>query len=301
MDRPLPFPAISTRWLCVLWVSLLILSGCSSTKMAYRYADWGAVWWVEDYVSLTDAQERKLTRDVDQLRQWHCANELPKYQQWLDVLQSDVRQRNLDPDAIAFHQEQLFDLFPPLLAKVTPIATDLLASLSDAQVRELADNMKERQRELEDEFLADEPATTASARAERTEERVERWLGELNDDQRAIVANWSAQRGQQTEIWLQGRRNWQVALLDVLERRREPGFAADVERLIRDSGEIRGKEYQAMMADSRAALKTLMHDVMTAGDSAQFAHLHSRAAELNSDFEALTCSPGSAVAVGNPD
>lgn len=25
------------------------LAGCSSTKTAYRFADWGIVWWVEDY------------------------------------------------------------------------------------------------------------------------------------------------------------------------------------------------------------------------------------------------------------
>lgn len=301
MNRPAPLLPISTRWVAVFCVSLMILSGCSSTRTAYRYADWGVIWWVEDYVSLTDAQERKLTRDIDQLRQWHCSNELPKYQQWLDGLQSDVQQRNLGPDIVAFHQEQLLDLFPPLLARITPIATDLLASLTEAQVRELADNMKERQRELEEEFLMDDPESTAAARAERTEERVERWLGELNDRQRAIVATWSAQREQQTEIWLQGRQNWQTALLDTLERRHKPGFVKDVERLIRNSEEIRGKEYKAMMADSRGALKTLMHDLVMAGNTAQLAHLENRAAELNSDFAALTCSPSSSVAVSNTD
>ncbi len=39
---------------CLLMVVLAFLvAGCSSTKLAYRYADWGIVWWVEDYVSLT--------------------------------------------------------------------------------------------------------------------------------------------------------------------------------------------------------------------------------------------------------
>ncbi|MBW7472704.1 DUF6279 family lipoprotein [Marinobacter sp. F4218] len=301
MNSPNSCPPGSIRWIAIICASLMIVSGCSSTRTAYRYADWGIVWWVEDYVTLTDAQAAQLNAGIDQLRQWHCSRELPRYGRWLESLETDVRQRDLDPDTIAYHQEQLFGFFPPLLDKATPIATDLLASLTDAQVRELAENMEDSQREREEEYLSDSMNETASARAERTEERVERWLGDLNGTQKRIVAEWSEQRGRQTEIWLEGRRKWQLALLEALERRNAPGFAADVERLIKDSEEIRGEEYQAMMVDSRAAMKTLMHDLIEAGNSTHLAHLQNRAAELNSDFEALTCSAGSEVASSASD
>ena len=46
-----------------------------------------------------------------------------------------------------------------------------------------------------------------------------------------------------------------------------------------------------MMAESRVAMASLMHDLITAGDAATLAHLQNRAVELNSDFAALTCSP----------
>ncbi|MBW4935830.1 DUF6279 family lipoprotein [Marinobacter sp. F4206] len=296
MNRPDFLPTVCFRWISLFCISLLILSGCSSTRTAYRYADWGIVWWVEDYVTLTDAQKEQLSRDIDELRQWHCSYELPRYRRWLGTLETDVRQRNLDPDAVAYHQEQLFEFFPPLLNRAIPIATDLLASLTDEQVRELAENMNESQRERREEYLAEDLEATASARAERTEERVKRWLGALNEEQRAIIARWSEKRGRQTEIWLQGRRNWQLALLTALDRRHEAVFASDVERLMRDSEQVRGEEYAAMMAESRAALKTLMHDVIAAGNSTHLAHLQNEATELKGDFEALTCSPGSEVA-----
>jgi hypothetical protein len=49
------------------FVLILVLAfglvGCSSTKVAYRYADWGIVWWVEDYVSLTADQKQQLNND----------------------------------------------------------------------------------------------------------------------------------------------------------------------------------------------------------------------------------------------
>lgn len=267
------------------------LVGCSSTKVAYRYADWGIVWWVEDYVSLTADQKQQLNKDIAQLRQWHCSAELPRYQAWLDELESDVSNNPPDQATVEYHQQQLFSFFPSLLERATPVATNLLSSLSDEQVQELADNMAQSQREMEEEFLADSPEATAEARAERTAERVERWLGELNSEQRDIVRQWSANRGAQTEIWLQGRRNWQLALLEILEGRDEPTFEAELEYLILNSEEVRGEAYKAMMAESRLAMASLMHDLIMAGDETTLAHLQSRAVELNNDFEALTCSP----------
>jgi hypothetical protein len=269
----------------------LALTGCSSTKTAYRYADWGIVWWVEDYISLTDAQKHQLNADIDNLRQWHCSAELPRYQAWLDELQSDVKDSPLDRATVAYHQEQLFGFFPGLLEQATPIAVNLLSTLSDKQVQQLADNMEQNQREMEEKFLTDSPKATAEARADRTAERVERWLGNLNSEQRQTVRKWSANRGAQTEIWLQGRRNWQLALLEVLERRKEPTFSGELENLIMNSEEVRGEAYQAMMADSRIAMASLMHDLIEAGDASTLAHLQNRAADLNRDFESLTCSP----------
>ncbi|EHJ02998.1 MULTISPECIES: DUF6279 family lipoprotein [Marinobacter] len=277
------------------FVLILVLAfglvGCSSTKVAYRYADWGIVWWVEDYVSLTADQKQQLNNDIAQLRQWHCSAELPRYQAWLDELESDVSNNPPDQATVEYHQQQLFSFFPSLLERATPVATNLLSSLSDEQVQELADNMAQSQREMEEEFLADSPEATAEARADRTAERVERWLGELNSEQRNIVRQWSANRGAQTEIWLQGRRNWQVALLEILEGRDEPTFEAELEYLILNSEEVRGEAYKAMMAESRVAMASLMHDLILAGDNTTLAHLQNRAVELNNDFEALTCSP----------
>lgn len=272
-------------------VLTLGLVGCSSTKMAYRYADWGIVWWVEDYVTLTADQKQQLNSDIEQLRQWHCSAELPRYQAWLDELESDVSSGPPDQITIDYHQQQLFGFFPNLLERATPVAVNLLSSLSDEQVQELADNMAQSQQEMEEEFLADSPEATAEARAERTAERLERWLGALNDEQRSIVLQWSANRGDQTEIWLQGRRNWQLALLELLEERNAPTFEADLEYLILNSEEVRGEVYKTMMAESRAAMSSLMHDLIVAGDRETLAQLQNRAVELNSDFEALTCSP----------
>lgn len=283
-------PSVLKPFVLILAMAFAMV-GCSSTKLAYRYADWGIVWWVEDYVSLTADQKRQLNNDLQKLQQWHCRAELPRYQAWLDELESDLADGPPDHATVSYHQQQLFSFFPSLLERATPVATNLLSSLSDEQVKELAENMAKSQQEMEEEFLADSPEATAEARAERTAERVERWLGDLNGEQRDILRQWSVDRGAQTEIWLQGRRNWQLALLELLEKRNGPTFETDLEYLILNSEEVRGEAYQAMMAESRVAMSALMHELILVGDDTTLAHLQNRSAELNSDFEALSCSP----------
>ncbi|MBL3557388.1 MULTISPECIES: DUF6279 family lipoprotein [Marinobacter] len=277
------------RYLFTTLFSLLILAGCSSTKLAYRYADWGIVWWVDDYIPMTSEQESRLERDIRNLRQWHCSTELPQYSQWLTRLKSDVRSGELDESTVAWHQEKLFSFFPPLMDRAKPAAVRLLGSLTDDQVRQLAANMKDTQQELEDELLADNPEQTRVARAERTTERIERWLGPLNDSQRETVGRWSEARGKQTEIWLEGRRNWQQALLDSLEERDSDGFSDRISYLIDNNEEVRGERYQQMMAESRTAIAELMRDLLQQADQHHLDHLLVQASELKGDFDTLAC------------
>jgi hypothetical protein len=278
------------RIISIALLGLALLAGCSSTKMAYRYADWGIVWWVDDYIPMTAEQESRLEQDIRGLRQWHCATELPRYSKWLAQLKSDVRSGNLSQSTVTHHQEQLLSFFPPLMERARPAATRLLSSLSDEQVQQLASNMEESQKELEDEFLADNPEQTREARAERTMERVERWLGSLNERQRDTVNAWSEGRGKQTEIWLEGRRNWQQALIDALATRDSDDFSDRVHYLMSNYEEVRGERYQRMMSKSRAAMAGLMTDLLQQADQRHLDHLLEKATTMQGDFDTLACT-----------
>lgn len=286
--RPASLLRPTWRLLALVAMSALIV-GCSSTRTAYRFADWGIVWWVEDYVTLTSAQQTQLEQDLDALREWHCSAELPRYTLWLETLKVDMAAGVPEADTIRYHQRQFFVFTDALLQQAVPVTVNLLSTLSDEQVRELATNMAEQHRELEREMLAGSADENAKARAERTRERLESWLGPMNKQQRALVAEWSADRGRQTEIWLNGRRNWQKALLETLETRNQPGFAAQIENLMVNYEQARGEEYQAMSEESRAAMTVLIHDLLVAGGPEHRQHIIGKASELNGDFSALTC------------
>lgn len=273
--------------ICILTV---VISGCTSTRLAYRFADWGAIWWVEDYIALSGDQEQALERDIGDLFQWHCAEELPRYSDWLDTVIAETDTTALPDSAqIAQYQNQLLALLPPLVEKVTPIAVNLLQSLSDEQVKALATNMSLRQQEVEQEMLKGSPEATASARAERTAERLQTWLGDFSDDQYFRVQMWSAAQAGQTTIWLDSRKQWQQALLDALQNRHQPEFSAKIATLLQQPELARGIEYQQTMASSQSAMAKLLSDLLaTSGDPA-LTKVRTKAVKLRDDINSLTC------------
>lgn len=277
-------------------VLAFLVAGCSSPKLAYRYADWGIEWWVEDFVTLTRPQSQQLSTNIESLKKWHCSTELPRYSAWLDSIRSDLKNGNPDRARIDSLQKQLTMFLPPLLHQITPYAIDTLASLSDEQVSELADNMEERHRELEREYLSGNAEALVEARAERTVERTEKWLGSLNGKQQRIIDEWSENSAGHTRIWVKGRENWQQALLLALKDRHKPGFDETITELINNSESVRGKAYAVMMRERKEAMTTLIQDLLQASRPSHLEHLARRASDLSDDAKALTCQPGSEVA-----
>lgn len=124
--RPANLPALT-----VVVLLAVLLSACSSTRLAYRFADRGVVWWLDDYVTLTREQKSDLRRDLRDMRGWHCESELPRYAAWLEELRTEIRASELPPERIGYYQSQAVDFVPPITQQLLPAVTGLLASLSD--------------------------------------------------------------------------------------------------------------------------------------------------------------------------
>ena len=280
---------IPVRTLLIL-LAVLFLGACSSTRLAYRFADQGIVWWVEDYVTLTREQKSALRRELDVLKAWHCEQELPRYSDWLMQLRREMATGELPPERIRFHRQQVAEFAEPLAARIVPLASGLLGSLSDEQVAELENNMDREQRERKQEYLGD---GSEEASAERITERAERWLGSLNKHQQAIVTDWSAGRQEQTRIWLDGRGRWQQALVNLLAERDQAEFEPRLRDLILNAPDYQGEAYRNMLDANTRDLTRLTHDLLQAADDRHWDALQENIASLRQDVTALTCTmPG---------
>lgn len=279
------------RWLCI---ALLIglLTGCSSTQLAYRQLDWALVWWVEDYIPLDNVQEARLETQINSLLDWHCRHELPRYAVWLDDVKALAMQPPISTADVEKRQSDLLGAIDRLTRQIHPTATLLLASLDDEQIEALDQAMAEGQEERREEFLGGSPEDQIRKRGERTRERAERWLGALTPAQVDTIQAWNRARGDQTRIWLEGRGRWQQALMDSLEHRQAADFPRRIEQLVVNSSEVRGDAYQAMLAEAQVAMTQLIIDLINQSTPEQRSHLEDEIDELQADFEALACSSG---------
>jgi hypothetical protein len=64
----------------------------------------------------------------------------------------------------------------------------------------------------------------------------------------------------------------------------------EIDYLIDSHDELRGPEYQQMIAESRASMAGLITDVLRKADQQQRDHLLDRTATLRGDFNTLVCT-----------
>ena len=266
---------------------LILLSACSSTRLSYRFADRGAVWWVEDYVDLTGEQADTLRNDLRGLRDWHCQTQLPLYSDWLEDLRGETANGELSPARIRYHREQVTGFLEPLARRMVPMASRLLQSLSDDQVEELMNGMREQQAEYRRKYLQEDTPEEAT---DRVRERAERWLGNLNDRQLAVVRQWVADRDGATEAWLDGRENWQAAFAGLLAERRQPDFEERLRDMILNYERYQNHDHQTRPGQNADDLVHLTHQLLVAAHDRHWKHLQEETTDLRQDFEALACA-----------
>lgn len=270
-----------------LVLMLVLLGACSSTRLSYRFADRGAVWWVEDYVDLTGDQEAALRRDLRQVRDWHCESQLPRYADWLEGLHRETAGGELPPERITYHREQVAGFLEPLTNRIIPVASRLLQSLSNEQVDELVASLKEEQADYRQEYLQDD---TPEQAVDRVRERAERWLGGLNDRQLAIIRRWVANREGATEAWLEGREQWQAVFFEVLEERQQPDFESRLREIIVNREQYQGDGQPARTARNTDDVLQLTHRLLVAADERHWEHLQDQTNDLRQDTVALACT-----------
>ncbi len=282
-----PYP----RWRTLLLVtSVLLLAGCSASRLAYNNLDWLIGWKVDDYVSLDRNQKRWLSSRTRQHLAWHCSTELPRYLPLLDELESTLDAAHLDASMLVEGLPQVEAAADRLLLATAPTVIGLLRQLDAGQVKELAINLQEKHRELEEKYIEPDLTTQHQERIERAQERLEDWLGPLNSQQYARLSDWAAQLQGHNGIWLQNRQAWQHAFVQALASRDESDFDERIISLLIDRERYWITDFKRIAAANREHGTRLAADLVKMASSKQKAHLTLRFDGLRSDIEALRCS-----------
>ena len=277
------------KLLMVLLTLSLVLAGCNRVGLAYRNLDVIIPWTLSDYLDMNAGQKSWFNDTLKEHLAWHCTTQLPGYLDWLDRLQHMVDSQQITDAALQTRTVEAKQAIAEIAREITPSAVQLLQGLDDQQVKDMSDALAKDLRKRQDEYLKPPLAQQIKERAERMSKRLDAWIGPLSASQQNRVTAWSNALGEQNQAWIGNRAHWQTQFIEAVEHRRDPDFPQKMQRLLVDRESLWTPEYRAAYAQTEAAARSLIVDLMAESTVQQRQKLRQKIDGVRGDFKALKC------------
>ncbi|MGY2253747.1 DUF6279 family lipoprotein [Pseudomonas reactans] len=277
------------KLLVVLLALSLVLTGCNRVGLAYRNLDVIIPWTLNDYLDMNAGQKSWFNDKLKEHLAWHCTTQLPGYLDWLDRLQQMANGNQVTDAALQARTTEAKQAIDEVAREITPSAIELLQGLDDQQVKEMSDALAKDLRKRQDEYLKPPLAQQIKDRAERMSKRLDAWIGPLSASQQNRVTAWSIALGEQNEEWIGNRARWQAQFIDAVQRRKNADFPQKMQQLLVDRESLWTPQYRTAYAQTEAAARSLIVDVMAESTVQQRQKLTQKIDKVRSDFQALKC------------
>ena len=276
--------------LCLLLSLGLLVSACSKAGLAYRNLDWVISWRVDQYLDLDSQQKTWFKPKLQEHLTWHCSTELPRYVDWLQRTEQLVQAPEPDARQMEAQMIEAEQAFNAIVQQTNPTTVALLAGLRPEQVERLYARMEKDNREDRQKFLEPPLETQISERAERLEKRLKPWFGNLNETQKARIAQWASERRDQNRLWLENRARWQGEFRRVLDDRDAEDFAQRMSHVLENRRGGHDQQTTQAYEQSRQAMAALLSDLLAAADHRQRDQVNQRLTSIRADLAGEICS-----------
>jgi hypothetical protein len=205
------------------------LSGCSTTQIAYNYADWLLIHRIDYYFGVTKMQNRFIKQRLTEHFAWHRKNELPLYAHFLVMLkakaQDGLTQEELDW-AFDSVDARLITLFSHLL----PDTASFLSSLHPDQIDYFERKVIKPHQENKGEKSAEKIKKRLEERADKIIDKMEDWFGNFNKTQKKQITRLTFSLPDIKEDWAAYRQMKREELIRFL---REKPSSSEIEVLLK--------------------------------------------------------------------
>ncbi|MCU7554208.1 DUF6279 family lipoprotein [Alteromonas sp. ASW11-19] len=275
--------------LCVALLAIM-LAGCSS-KLAYNNLDWLVYWYMDDYVELTDHQEKVFDRHLQRWINWHRNEELNHYIAQLQTIRTDITEDRLTPQVINDHLEKATAHWIRLREEIAPELAQLATTLNDEQVIRLFAALEEDNKEEEEEYrerMQEPEEERLEQRIDDMTDNLEDRIGELSDQQKRIIKRYAPQYASTFGDWITYRRNIQNAgrKLFIL-RDSNPAFTDELVTVMSNPDNYRSPDYQLKRQQNRELYTKMIAEIASTFTAAQKRHLITELDEMVADLEDL--------------
>lgn len=276
-----------------------LLIGCSVVRLAYSQLDRWLAWRVEEHVTLNPGQRAWLGERLRAHLAWHCRTQLPAYADWLRSLRAELERAPPDSARLRDHARQAERFFDAVLETLAPTAAELMARLDAGQRAELFARLDERIAEARAEYVDPPLDRQQRTRAERLENRLKPWLGELTPAQTTRVQRWSVALGDHNAGWLASRQRLLAEVRATLAGADDASAGPRLAHLLRVPASARTEADRRRIDHGRAEAIALGADLLQSATAPQRLQLQRRLRELAEDFEAMKCAENAVVALAD--
>jgi hypothetical protein len=243
------------RWIArSLFTALLLagLAGCGAS-LVYPRLDSLVGLYLRGLVSLDGSQSASLARTLERNLEWHRSEELERYEAFLQALASQVR-AGLTRAGLEDAAQQAEAYWRRIFEQAAPGYTELAATLSDRQVRELLDGLQRADDKTWREYSGRTSEDRYARREKSLRKNIERMTGPLNAQQRQLIHDYAWTARPFMFEWRENRRLWREELAATLRVRSGPreAFAERMRVLIAAPDRLWTPEYRKAIATSRA-------------------------------------------------
>jgi hypothetical protein len=291
----LQFAASVARTRILLLVLLVALGVTACSNFFYNRLDTLATWYIQDLVSLDDAQRSDLRSWLDSTLQWHRSSELGRYAGFLRELAGQATQPGNARTYQAI-ESQVEQFGSRLVEQAAPDAARLLMRLTPEQLTEFELNLAEKARERNKENLqALANGKWHEKRAKDIEKQLKRWTGSVTKEQHQLIAQQSERFDSTTTDWLESQSRWRKAMFGALQERFAAGQspAAVEERilaLLRKPESQWTSAYQSKTTQNREQSLAVLTALDASLTPEQRSHLQRELIKLAQQLEAMTQS-----------
>jgi hypothetical protein len=263
--------SVKCRLRCwIIGASLLLLTGCSAVRLAYNQAPHLMYWWLNGYVDFDPEQGERARDALADWFAWHRATQLSDYAGLLATAQWQI-QNDVTPGEVC----QWADVFRRRIEvgyeQGVPAMAELVRTLKPQQLQRVERRYRKADDEFRDEYLQPTRAEQLEESNKRALSRAELIYGELNDAQRAMLAQGIADSPFDPERWLVERQLRQREIVETLRSlQAQRADMARAEAALRvfaahaaESPRPAYREYQSRLFDYNCRLIARLHNSTT--------------------------------------
>lgn len=270
----------------IIAVCLLSISACSS-RLIYNNLDWLTYWYLDDYVSLTNVQEKNFDPALIQFLDWHRKSELETYVKQVKRIQYDIN-NGMNRTDIENHLNAFTGFWRAILIAIEPGLVKLATSLTDKQIADFLLVLEQRNLDEIKEQLDASAQARVDERFKKIQKRITSYTGKLTTEQTQLIRHANTQVISTFDEWITYRRAWARAIEDAYQLRSDKlVFEQTISQLIVQADNLRTEKFIGDIEYNQQLWVATLTQLIRSLNEKQLKKLNAKLQDIIEDIEAL--------------